>query len=160
MVFFRYGTSLTKLAIHCMGNSSMTEVVCALIESEGAVLACQRPPQKHLAGLWELPGGKVEPGESNEMALLREIEEELGIDVFIHAALSPVEWADSHVQIRLHPYHCRIRFGTPIATEHSQIRWCTTSDLHVLEWAQADIPILKEWQDLLALRLGTCELPH
>lgn len=129
--------------------SRLIEVVCGIIEHEDRVLACLRPPEKHLGGLWEFPGGKVEPDESRETALVRELVEELHIHVRITQALTPVEWADRHVRIRLHPFLCQLVSGTPHPAEHSEIRWCNPSELPHLPWAEADIPIYREW---LALR--------
>ena len=128
------------------------EVVCALIENEGRVLACQRPHGKHLAGLWEFPGGKVERNESRESALLRELHEELHIHVTILASLTPVDWRDHHTHILLHPYHCQLTSGLPHPAEHSEIRWCSPSELAALDWAQADVPICHEWLALSATR--------
>jgi 8-oxo-dGTP diphosphatase len=128
------------------------DVVCAIIANEGLVLACQRPSGKHLAGLWEFPGGKVEPDESKESALLREIHEELHIHLTILAALTPVEWRDHHTHIILHPYHCQLSTGLPHPAEHAQIRWCSPSELAALDWAEADIPICREWLALHANR--------
>lgn len=121
------------------------DVVCGLIEHQGRVLACLRPPGKHLGGLWEFPGGKVEPEESKEAALIRELTEELHIEVSVTSALSPVDWADDHVHIRLHPFLCCLESGTPHPAEHSEIRWCSPSQLPHLTWAEADIPIYLEW---------------
>jgi 8-oxo-dGTP diphosphatase len=121
------------------------EVVCGLIEHEGLILACQRPPGKHLAGLWEFPGGKVESSESKEAALIRELTEELHIQISVTGPLTPVDWADDHVHIRLHPFLCRLESGTPHPAEHSEIRWCAPSELPHLDWAEADVPIYQEW---------------
>jgi 8-oxo-dGTP diphosphatase len=123
------------------------EVVCGLIEHEGRLLACLRPPGKHLGGLWEFPGGKVEPDESKESALIRELHEELHIQVSVLNALTPVDWADEHVRIRLYPFLCCLESGTPHPAEHSEIRWCSPADLPLLTWAEADIPIFREWLD-------------
>ena len=128
------------------------EVVCALIEHQGLILACQRPPGKHLAGHWEFPGGKVEPNESKESALLRELREELRIRATILAALTPVQWHDHRTHIILHPYHCQLTEGLPHPAEHSQIRWCSSSELTALDWAEADIPVCLEWLALSATR--------
>lgn len=125
--------------------SGPIEVVCGLIEHEGTVLVCRRPPGKHLAGLWEFPGGKVESKESKEAALIRELAEELHIQVSVTGALPAVDWADDQVHIRLHPFLCQLESGTPHPAEHSEIRWCSPSDLPHLAWAEADIPIYLEW---------------
>jgi 8-oxo-dGTP diphosphatase len=124
----------------------MIDVVAGLILDEaGRLLACKRPEGKHLGGKWEFPGGKVEPGESAQEALVRELEEELGIRVETGAALTPVVWDYGRGPIRLHPFVCRILGGELHPHEHSEIRWCSRDQLKDLDWAEADLPILGEW---------------
>lgn len=123
----------------------MLDVVCGVIENgEGLFLACQRPAGKHLGGRWEFPGGKVDAGESPEAALVRELREELAVDVEVGEALSPVVWDYSGKKIRLLPFICTIRGGELQALEHEALRWCAPTDFGSLEWAEADIPILGE----------------
>ncbi len=123
----------------------MIEVVCGVIgDGAGRFLACLRPEGKHLAGLWEFPGGKVDGGESPEAALLRELREELGIEVAVGDALEPVVWSDDRVTIRLRPFHCVIAGGRLRALEHEELRWCAPEEFDLLEWAAADRPILAE----------------
>lgn len=124
----------------------MMEVVCGVISNPaGKVLACQRGPERHLGGLWEFAGGKVDPGETPEAALKRELREELRIDVEVGKRLSHmVEWADGEVAIRLTGFHCTIVEGEPTAIEHTEIRWCEISELSELDWAEADVPLVKE----------------
>lgn len=128
----------------------MVEVVCGIIENaEGGYLACQRPQGKHLGGLWEFPGGKVEPGESPETALVRELREELAVDVKIGRPLGPVVWTYGEKTIRLRPFLCRIVSGDLQSLEHEQLLWCLPVDFDKLPWADADIPILREIQSSL-----------
>ncbi len=123
----------------------MIDVVCGVIENpEGAFLACLRPQEKHLEGLWEFPGGKVDPGETPESALVRELMEELSVEVVVVSTLTPVIWAYDERTIRLLPFRCRIASGDLLATEHEELRWCLPEDFHRLPWADADIPILRE----------------
>jgi len=123
----------------------MIEVVCGVIEnSEGHILAGLRPMGKHLGGLWEFPGGKVECGESPESALIRELREELAVDIEVGSPLGPVIWNYNERMIRLRPYYCRILAGEPQALEHEQLHWCPPQDFDVLSWAAADVPILHE----------------
>lgn len=123
----------------------MIDVVCGVIEAEdGRFLACLRPQGKHLGGLWEFPGGKVDPGESPEDALVRELGEELGVVVGILDPLRPVVWHYEGRSIRLLPFHCRILSGEPSAIEHEELRWCPPEDFDGLEWAAADRPILDD----------------
>jgi 8-oxo-dGTP diphosphatase len=124
----------------------MIDVVAGLILDEaGRLLACKRPEGKHLGGKWEFPGGKLEAGESPEQALVRELEEELGIRIEAGASLTPVVWDYGRGPIRLHPFVCTILSGDPHPHEHSEIRWCSPDELKELDWAEADLPILGEW---------------
>jgi len=124
----------------------MTEVVCGVIkDADGRILACRRGEGRHLAGLWEFPGGKVDAGESPEAALARELEEELGVAVDVGEKLAAVvEWTDGEVAIRLSAYWCRISEGEPVALEHEELRWCGISELGELGWAEADLPFVRE----------------
>lgn len=123
----------------------MVEVVCGIIgDGEGRYLACKRPHGKHLGGLWEFPGGKVDAGETPQSALARELMEELGILVAVGDALEPVIWNYERGTIRLHPFHCRILEGEPTAIEHEQLFWCPPSGFDTLQWADADLPILDQ----------------
>jgi 8-oxo-dGTP diphosphatase len=133
----------------------MIEVVCGVIaDGAGRFLACLRPKGKHLAGLWEFPGGKVDGGESPEAALVRELREELGIEVAVGSAFKPVVWSDDHVTIRLRPFHCVITGGRLRALEHEELRWCAPEEFDLLEWAAADRPILVEIRNRAAGRAG------
>ena len=116
-----------------------------ILDEAGRLLACRRPEGKHLGGKWEFPGGKVEDGESPAAALLRELAEELGIQVETGQRLTPVVWDYGRGPIRLHPFVCRIVSGELHPHEHSEIRWCPREGLRALDWADADRPILAEW---------------
>lgn len=124
----------------------MIEVVCGVIrDDEGNVLACKRSAERHLGGLWEFPGGKVDAGENDHAALVRELREELAITVEVAGRIGePVVWSDGKVSIRLSAYLCEISGGTPVAMEHEEIRWCGLGDLAALDWAEADVPIVTE----------------
>lgn len=122
----------------------------ALIDSDGRVLLGQRPPGKSLAGLWEFPGGKVEQGESPEAALIRELQEELGIST--HAScLAPLTFAshaypDFHLLMPL--FACRRWEGVPRAREGQVLKWVRAADLRDYPMPPADIPlipILRDW---------------
>lgn len=129
----------------------MIEVVCAVLEDgNGRFLACQRPFGKHLGGLWEFPGGKIDPGESAQAALIREISEELTIEIEVDRALQAVVCNYGVKRIRLHPFRCRIVRGEPHPVEHEAIRWCAPEEFAALEWAEADLPILEEIRAALA----------
>lgn len=125
------------------------DVVCGVIlDQEGRYLVCRRPEGKHLGGLWEFPGGKVDAGEMPDAALERELEEELWIKVEVGERLRDVRWDYGGVVVRLMPFLCEIRSGQPRPLEHSEVRWITLGEAGDLDWAPADTPILEE----LALR--------
>ena len=124
----------------------MLEVVCGIIKnSSGKILACRRGLDRHLGGLWEFPGGKVDAGETPEAALARELHEELSITVRVGNPLAAiVEWTDGAVSIRLRGFFCEILQGSPYAHEHEEIRWCEPTELPNLDWAEADVPLVQE----------------
>ncbi len=127
------------------------QVVCALIEdAEGRLLLAQRPAGKHLAGLWEFPGGKIEPGETAEAALVREIQEELGCVANPGIGLSPVTHAYEKVTVRLIPFLARLAdpAARPQAREHAALRWVTHGEIAALPMPAADAPIVAEWAAL------------
>ena len=121
----------------------MLDVACAiLLRPDGTVLAARRGPDMRLPGLWEFPGGKLEPGESSGEALIREIREELAIDIRLLRALSIVEHHYPDFSIRLHPWLCEITSGEPRPLEHAEIRWLDANTLPSLDWAEADLPVV------------------
>ncbi len=123
----------------------MIEVVCGVLrDNRGAILACQRPPGARLGGLWEFPGGKVEPDEDPAEALRRELREELDVEVEVGPALNAVTWPAGDPPIRLLPFLCSLRQGVPRPLEHTEIRWCRLDEAAALAWAPADLPILAE----------------
>lgn len=124
----------------------MVRVACALIEREGRLLVACRPAGKALAGKWEFPGGKIEPGESGPEALVREIQEELGLEIDVGAALPEVAHSYDGWSIRLLPFCCRVRHGEPHPREHSEVRWCRVEEIAALDLADADRPILDYWR--------------
>lgn len=117
-------------------------VVGAAIRAENRILAAQRGPAMSLAGEWEFPGGKVEPGESPHDALAREILEELGVEVDVGDLIARSTFTTKDRIIDLDVYWCEIRGGSLHPTEHSELRWLTFAELDTVDWAAADIPIV------------------
>jgi 8-oxo-dGTP diphosphatase len=117
-------------------------VVCAAIVRDGHVLVAQRGPAKSQAGLWELPGGKVEPGETDMAALRREIREELGLAITVREPIGESVHAYEHAVVRLVAYRCDYVGGVADPTEHSAILWASAAQLETLGWAPADVPLI------------------
>ena len=126
------------------GSTLFPVVAAALVDGAGRVLLQQRPPGKMMAGLWEFPGGKVEPGESPEAALVRELEEELGIKVR-EGALAPLTFASAALEGRhllLLLYLCRIWRDDPRALDAAALRWVRPADMRALAMPPADQPFI------------------
>lgn len=124
---------------------------CALVDADGRVLIAQRPEGKQLAGLWEFPGGKVEPGESPEETVVRELGEELGIETKV-ACLAPLTFAshaydDFHLLMPL--YVCRRFWGIPQSREGQAIKWVRPAKLRDYPMPPADEPLIPPLIDLL-----------
>jgi 8-oxo-dGTP diphosphatase len=122
----------------------MTVVAAALIDAEGRVLLQRRAPGRAMAGLWEFPGGKVEPGELPESALVRELDEELGIEAD-EAALAPACFASAPVGGRhmiLLLYSCRSWRGEPRPLDASALKWLVPADMDPAEMPPADRPLI------------------
>ncbi|MDI4658783.1 (deoxy)nucleoside triphosphate pyrophosphohydrolase [Xanthobacter autotrophicus] len=124
---------------------------CALVDGDGRVLVAQRPEGKALAGLWEFPGGKVEPGERPEATLIRELDEELGITVK-EACLAPLTFA-SHGYETFHLlmplWICRRWEGTIQRKEHQALQWLRPARLRDIPMPPADEPLIPALIDLL-----------
>ena len=135
-----------------MADIKLTLVVaCALVDADKRVLIAQRPEGKALAGLWEFPGGKVEPGERPETALIRELKEELSIDV-AESCLAPLTFAshaynDFHLLMPL--YVCRRWTGIVRGAEGQEIKWVQASKLKDFPMPPADIPLIPHLTELL-----------
>jgi 8-oxo-dGTP diphosphatase len=123
-------------------------VTCAIIFHQGKVLAAQRSQTMDLPGKWEFPGGKIEEGENPEDCLVREIKEELAVDIIIILPLSPTEHSYSPGKIiRLIPFVAALESFDFHLLEHEQISWLREKELFSVDWAEADVPILHELQE-------------
>ncbi len=116
-------------------------IVGAAIVDDGRVLACERSEPAEVAGRWEFPGGKVEPGETEQEALIRECEEELGVVVAIGERVGG-DVMLGHGRAVLRVYAATLTEGTPKAIEHAELRWLTVSELDSVPWLPADAPIV------------------
>lgn len=125
----------------------MTEVVAALIWEGDRFLACQRPANKARGLLWEFVGGKVEPGEGRETALIRECQEELGVTVAVDDVYMELihEYPDLTVQLIL--FNAHITEGIPQKLEHNDIRWLRVSEIDQYQFCPADRDILKKMKE-------------
>ena len=118
------------------------EVVAAIIQHEGKYLATQRG-YGDFKGMWEFPGGKIEPGEDREEALRREICEELCMEIAPHEWLCTTEHDYPTFHLTMHCHLCHIVEGTPHLTEHLAAQWLAPEELHTVEWLPADVAVVK-----------------
>ena len=126
----------------------MIRVTCAIIRNEeNDVLVVRRGENSDLPDKWEFPGGKVKEGESYEECIIREIKEELSIEISIVGKLQPVEYHYPEKSIRLIPFVCRIKSGDIILTDHSEFRWLTRNEIPTLTWASADLKVMHTYFD-------------
>lgn len=129
----------------------MIVVAAALVDETGRVLLQQRPEGKQMAGLWEFPGGKIEPGERPEAALVRELHEELGIAID-HASLTPSVFAsdelgDRHLLLLL--YICREWVGEPRPLDAAELKWVRPNEMYGLSMPPADKPLIALLKSLI-----------
>jgi 8-oxo-dGTP diphosphatase len=124
-------------------------IVAAAIITEGRVLACERSAPPEVAGRWEFPGGKVEPGETDEQALARECVEELGVRVAVGDRIGP-DVPLAHGRAVLRVFAVRLLDGDePRALEHTAMRWLSADELDTVRWLPADKPIVAALPPLL-----------
>lgn len=135
---------------HVKALKSRKVIVAAAIITEGRVLACERSAPPEVAGRWEFPGGKVEPGESDEQALARECVEELGVRVAVGARIGP-DVPLAHGRAVLRVFAVRLIDGdVPRNLEHTAMRWLSADELDTVHWLPADKPIVAELPALLS----------
>jgi len=120
------------------------EVVAAIIIHEGKILCVQRGPAKYdyISHKWEFPGGKVETGETKMGALVREIKEELLMDVTVEVFFTTVQHTYPDFQLTMHSYLCSCESNELTLTEHSDYKWLSKNELKELDWAGADVEIV------------------
>ena len=119
------------------------EVVAAILHRDGAYFATQRG-YGEFEGMWEFPGGKIEPGETHDVALKREIQEELGIDIIIEKLLCTTEYDYPLFHLKLHCYLCNIVSGEIVLREHKSAQWLTVDTLNSVEWLPADKEVIEK----------------
>ena len=123
------------------------EVVAAIIQRDGTYFVTQRG-YGEFEGMWEFPGGKIEPGESREVALKREIQEELGVDISIEGLLCTTEYDYPSFHLTMHCYICGIGAGKIELREHKSARWLRSEELDSVEWLPADKEVISRLNDL------------
>ena len=126
----------------------MTEVVAALIWDENRFLACQRPAHKARGLLWEFVGGKVEPGETREQALIRECQEELAVTVAVQDVFMEVDHVHPDLTVHLTLFNASIAEGIPQKIEHNDLRWITVEEIDQYEFCPADEEILRRLKEV------------
>lgn len=125
-------------------EKKVTEVVAALICDGDKFLICQRPAHKARGLLWEFVGGKVEPGETKEQALIRECREELAVTLSVGKVFMEVDHEYPDLNVHLTLFNAAISEGTPRMLEHNDIRWITVGEIIKYEFCPADEAILKK----------------
>lgn len=124
------------------------EVVAAIIKKDGKIFATQRGYGEFKDG-WEFPGGKVEPGETLETALIREIKEELDIAIEIGGLLDTIEYDYPTFHLIMHCFLCTIVSGSLILKEHEAARWLSKEQLQTVDWLPADLGLIKKLEEIL-----------
>lgn len=127
------------------GIKKHIHVSCAIIERDGRLLAAQRSATMSLPLKWEFPGGKINNEESPEECLKRELFEELGVEVAVCKPLTPVLHHYPKFTVTLYPFVCSIIVGEITLNEHAAIAWLTPLELHTLDWAEADVPLIDNY---------------
>ncbi len=120
-------------------------VTCAVIKREGLILSAQRSEAMSMPLKWEFPGGKIKEGESREECLKREILEELGVHIAILSPLQPSTHDYPDITVTLYPFLCRIEEGVLTLHEHSDLKWSLPEELQSLDWAEADVPVVRDF---------------
>jgi len=130
----------------CSPAMNHYHVACAIIEQDGEVLATQRSQSMSLPRKWEFPGGKIKDGESASACLKRELSEELGIEISVGPPLAPTTHRYRSFTVTLYPFRCRVVAGDIMLHEHAALVWLLPAELHTLDWAGADLPVIDEYR--------------
>ena len=120
-------------------------VTCAIIERNGLVMAAQRSALMKMPLKWEFPGGKLDPGESPEDCLLRELAEEMNLNVSIKQTLPATTHDYPDIRVTLYPFICSIGVQEATLYEHSEITWLLPEELKSLDWAEADLSVIDSY---------------
>jgi len=123
------------------------EVVGAIIYRDSRILAAKRADHKSQGGLWEFPGGKVEPGETAEKALERELLEEMGLSCEVGAYIGAVEYSYPDFRILLHAFEINAFTRDLKLVDHSEVKWIQLNECDGLDWAKADIPLIEMYRN-------------
>lgn len=130
-----------------MKQKKYIHVACAIIEINGKVLCTQRSVSMSLPLKWEFPGGKIDHGESPQECLKRELREELGIEASVGQARPVITHDYPAFSVTLYPFMCEITSGIIVLHEHRAMVWLPVEELQTLDWAEADLPIISEYQE-------------
>ncbi len=124
--------------------SKPIQVVGAAVIQDDKLLCAKRGPQMSMGGYWEFPGGKIEPGESAEEALVREIKEELGCEIRVVRSLHKNLHHYEAQTIELEVFWCELNYDVPQKSEHAELRWVPVNEIKDLTWAPADVPAVNK----------------
>ena len=130
-------------------NKEHYEVVCAVIKKDNKIFCCQRGDKGECAFKWEFPGGKIEPGETKEEALLREIKEELNCSINIDKFITTINHEYNTFSLTMHVYLCSLKESVPILLEHKSSIWCDKDKLNELDFAEADYKFLDKIKKII-----------
>ena len=125
-------------------TSSLVRVTAAVLEQDGCILIARRSSAGHLAGKWELPGGKVKEGETPEQCLARELREELNLSVSVGEFLGTSNYRYDHMRIELLLYRVTLMSGEPMALVHDAFRWVTPGEMAQYDFSPADLPFVRK----------------
>jgi len=121
-------------------------IALAFVEENGQVLLTRRPIGVHQGGLWEFPGGKVEPGETLVAAVIRELREEIGVEVAVGAEMATIQYAYADRCVALHLFPCQLLSGTPTPHAVDAVRWVPMSQLATMDFPPATVALLAAWR--------------